>query len=66
MLFRLQRERALFETQENSFQILRGLDSRIVFRIHLNPENKILHTALVGDMNGLLQGLTEDGSSAHP
>ncbi|MGE3780322.1 MAG: hypothetical protein AB7F89_24245, partial [Pirellulaceae bacterium] len=23
-----------------------------------NPDNKILHTALVGDMNGLLQGLT--------
>lgn len=65
MLFRLQRELALFETQENSFQIVRGLDSRIVFRIHMNPENKILHTALVGEMNGLLQGLTEDGSSVH-
>jgi hypothetical protein len=26
--------------------------------IHPNPENKILHTALVGEMNGLLQAMT--------
>ena len=26
--------------------------------IHPNPQNKILHTALVGEMNGLLQALT--------
>src|SRR5262249_52796941 len=31
---------------------------QIEFFIHPNPENKILHTALVGEMNGLLQGLT--------
>lgn len=34
-----------------------GLDGRMHFFIHPNPENKILHTALVGAMNGLLQGL---------
>jgi hypothetical protein len=26
--------------------------------VHPNPENKILHTALVGDMNGLLHVAT--------
>jgi hypothetical protein len=28
-----------------------------VMSVHPNPENKILHTALVGEMNGLLHGL---------
>jgi hypothetical protein len=31
-----------------------GLDGRVRFYVHPNPENKILHTALVGDMNGLV------------
>lgn len=31
---------------------------RVAFFLHPNPENKILHTALVGEMNGLLQALT--------
>jgi hypothetical protein len=31
-----------------------GLDGRIHIYVHPNPENKILHTALVGEMNGLL------------
>lgn len=30
-----------------------GLDGRVRFYVHSNPENKILHTALVGEMNGL-------------
>ncbi len=34
--------------------------NQIRFWVHPNPENKILHTALVGEMNGLLQGLTFD------
>ena len=35
-----------------------GLGGRIHFYIHTNPDNKILHTALVGDMNGLVHALT--------
>ena len=31
-----------------------GLDGRFHFYVHPNPENKILHTALVGEMNGLV------------
>ncbi len=32
-----------------------GLDGRIHFYVHPNPQNKILHTVLVGEMNGLVQ-----------
>lgn len=35
-----------------------GLNGQIQFFVHSNPDNKILHTALVGEMNGLLHGLT--------
>lgn len=43
----------LAETFRPSFQYTTGLDGRIHFCVHTNPENKILHTALVGEMNGL-------------
>lgn len=33
-------------------------DRRIAFFLHKNPENKILHTRLVGEMNGLLLAAT--------
>ncbi len=35
-----------------------GLDGRVRFYVHANPQNKILHTALVGDMNGLIHAQT--------
>mgnify|MGYP003766245589 CR=1 FL=1 len=35
-----------------------GDGGRITLFIHRNPENKILHTRLVGEMNGLLYALT--------
>ena len=35
-----------------------GLDGRVTFIVHRNPANKILHTALVGDMNGFLEAMT--------
>ena len=31
-----------------------GLDGRVRFYVHQNPDNKILHTALVGDYNGVV------------
>ncbi|MCI0331680.1 MAG: hypothetical protein L0228_00465 [Planctomycetes bacterium] len=46
-----------FELQEGDKQPFRetlGLDGQIHFYVHSNPENKILHTALVGEMNGLV------------
>src|SRR5262249_27564545 len=38
-----------------------GLDGRVTLIVHTNPKNRILHTALVGEMNGLLRGLTDGG-----
>lgn len=35
-----------------------GLDGQLVFRVHQNPKNQILHTALVGEWNGLLSALS--------
>jgi hypothetical protein len=58
MLGRFRRGLALTEQQAGEFQHTSGLAGQIQFFIHPNPANKILHTALVGDMNGLLQGLT--------
>lgn len=43
----------LTETTRPPFHETTGLDGRIHFYVHPNPENKILHTALVGEMNGL-------------
>lgn len=36
-----------------------ALDGRLALIVHTNPKNRILHTALVGEMNGLLRGLTD-------
>jgi hypothetical protein len=38
-----------------------GLDGRISLLVHSNPKNVILHTRLVGEMNGLIRGLTDGG-----
>lgn len=40
------------------FQTTRGLSGQLQVYVHQNPDKKILHTALVGEMNGLMQGLT--------
>jgi hypothetical protein len=44
---------ALTDTVKSPFHETTALDGRIHFFVHPNPENKILHTALVGEMNGL-------------
>jgi hypothetical protein len=48
----------LTDTKRPPFIESTGLDGRIHVFVHPNPENKILHTALVGDMNGLVHALT--------
>lgn len=58
MLSRFRRDVELTEQDVGPFQQTSGLDGQIQFFVHPNPDNKILHTALVGDMNGLLHGLT--------
>lgn len=46
------------EKPEDPFTHYTARDGQIQFFVHGNPENKILHTALVGEMNGLLHALT--------
>ncbi|TWU28048.1 hemophore-related protein [Bythopirellula polymerisocia] len=46
------------ESVQGAFKKYVGLDGRFVSLVHPNPENKILHTRLVGEMNGLLAALT--------
>jgi hypothetical protein len=58
MVGRFRRDIELTEQPWGQFQHTRGLAGQVQFFVHANPENKILHTALVGEMNGLLQGLT--------
>jgi hypothetical protein len=48
----------LTDSVRETFQETTGLDGRIHFYVHPNPENKILHTALVGEMNGLAHTAT--------
>jgi hypothetical protein len=39
-----------------------GLDGRLRLYVHPNPANKILHTVLVGEMNGLLEAVASANS----
>lgn len=55
---------ALTTKQQGLLEWTRGLGQRFTVLRRFNPERKILHTALVGDMNGLLYALTLDGPHA--
>jgi hypothetical protein len=50
----LSRTFSLKSIEQPPFQETFGLDGRIRFYVHENPVNEILHTALVGEMNGLV------------
>jgi hypothetical protein len=52
------------ESTVNDFITRIALEGQISLLVHTNPKNRILHTALVGEMNGLLHGLTD--SDAKP
>jgi hypothetical protein len=58
MIERLTKDVPLPADRQGAFEHQRGMDGQIEFFIHPNPDNKILHTVLVGEMNGLLHGLT--------
>lgn len=55
---RFSKEFAFTAGKLGPFNTLSAMHGQIRFYIHPNPENKILHTALVGEMNGLLQAVT--------
>jgi hypothetical protein len=51
---------ATFQTANaQDFVFRTALDGRLALLVHSNPQNGILHTVLVGEMNGLLRGLTD-------
>lgn len=54
----------LTRTDGDPFIRYEGLNGQLRFWVHKNPANKILHTALVGDMNGLLLALTVETPQA--
>ncbi len=58
MLARFGRDLQLTDAEFGPFRHVTGRNGQTQFFVHPNPENKILHTALVGEMNGLLHGLT--------
>jgi hypothetical protein len=54
----------LRETREAQFTKTTALGEQISIRVHANRENKILHTALVGEMNGFLMAMTSQTQEA--
>jgi len=58
MLDRFRRDGSLQEQEFGSFRHVVGQNEQAQFFVHRNPDNKILHTALVGEMNGMLASLT--------
>ena len=57
MLTRLRQELDVQERTRPPFLQYTALNDQIEFSLHPNPDNRILHTALVGEMNGLLHAL---------
>lgn len=46
----------LTESTDGLFRKVTNDDGRLFLLVHPNPNNKILHTALVGEMNGVMHG----------
>lgn len=56
---RFQMSVPFMESKDGDFRNRIAMDGRLALLVHSNPANRILHTALVGEMNGLLRGLSE-------
>ena len=59
MKVRFGRDVPLTESQAADIVTYRGSGDQIVFHVHTNPQKRILHTALVGEMNGLLEATAD-------
>jgi hypothetical protein len=59
MLARLRKDTKVLETDNGEFSVYSALGEQFSAHVHINPKNAILHTALVGEMNGLLHVLTD-------
>lgn len=58
MIRRFTKETPPEDCVHGNFLMRRFLSNQATFTVHRNPDNRILHTALVGDMNGLIYALT--------
>lgn len=58
MLDFLKEQMAVKESQRGDFSHYLAFDGRLMALVHPNPDNIILHTRLVGEMNGLLAALS--------
>lgn len=61
MRTRFAKDVAFIESSADEVVTRTALEGQLALIVHTNPKNRILHTALVGEMNGLLRGLTDDG-----
>jgi hypothetical protein len=48
----------LTETMSGDLRRWRGVNGQVDIIVHQNPANRILHTVLVGDMNGFIHAMT--------
>lgn len=62
MLDRLGRSRPLSRMLWQDFDLYQDANRQVVAAINRNYANRILHSALVGDMNGFLYGVTVGGA----
>jgi hypothetical protein len=58
MIARLAREQAPIKDAAGPFERYTFLNGRVQFFLHPNPETKILHTAMIGEMNAFLHAMT--------
>lgn len=58
MIDALRQPFALRRSLQGALEWTQSDDRQVTFVRHTNPDNRILHTALVGEMNGLLYALT--------
>lgn len=58
MLDRFKQDLKFSESTIGDFQTYTALEDQVRLLIHRNPQNKILHTSLVGEMNGYLFAVT--------
>lgn len=63
MLSRFKKELEVSESKTGDFSNYVAMQDQFTARVHTNPQNIILHTRLVGEMNGLLYVLA-DGDKA--
>jgi hypothetical protein len=48
----------LLRYRRDTLMVIEGMQGQIELLIHLNPANEILHTRLIGEMNGFLHAMT--------